>query len=265
MKHFALAILVFSLKSYSQNIIASPATFKGEHYALYNKCLSPITFCEITQQTYTSCGSVKNCYGLYVLPGDTFYVNIEDKNQAEIISADISFGGYFPAISNVIFQPINNNCVPQQALQIVIPLNSVLSSSFQIVAQNTMYVNTPSLTPGVPEPFNIYVGGQQPPFTFSLSNFTICPIYDDVSVVQNDNLKDVIFICPNPTNGLLIINSRHDFEKIELLSITGQVLLLEQTNSKTHQLQLQNFAEGVYFVRITYPNGLSRTKKVVRN
>ena len=70
-------------------------------------------------------------------------------------------------------------------------------------------------------------------------------------------------ILPNPANDLVTITSRFDFEKIELLSVTGQVLLTETVNSKSHQLQLQNFAEGIYFIRITYPNGLINTKKLM--
>jgi hypothetical protein len=71
-------------------------------------------------------------------------------------------------------------------------------------------------------------------------------------------------ILPNPANDLLTVTSRYDFEKIELLSITGQVLVTETVNSKSHPLQLQNFAEGIYFVRVVYPNGLSTVKKVVK-
>ena len=71
-------------------------------------------------------------------------------------------------------------------------------------------------------------------------------------------------ILPNPANDLVTVTSRYDFEKIELLSITGQVLLTETVNSKTHQLQLQNFAEGIYFVKVSYADGRSLTKKVIK-
>jgi hypothetical protein len=67
-------------------------------------------------------------------------------------------------------------------------------------------------------------------------------------------------ILPNPANDLVTVTSRYDFEKIELLSITGQVLLKETVNSKTHQLQLQNFAEGIYFVKVSYADYLVTQK-----
>lgn len=75
-------------------------------------------------------------------------------------------------------------------------------------------------------------------------------------------------LMPNPTNGLLNISSKNDFEKIELLSLTGQVLLSETVSEKhlpiTIGIQLQSFAEGIYYVRVIYSNGMSVTKKVVK-
>ena len=77
-------------------------------------------------------------------------------------------------------------------------------------------------------------------------------------------LNEVVRLSPNPSNGLLTISSESNFTKVELLSITGQILLQESVNSKTHQLQLQNFAEGIYFVKVCYTNGASVTKKVIK-
>jgi hypothetical protein len=89
---------------------------------------------------------------------------------------------------------------------------------------------------------------------------TVSPVGIDEVGMPNVELR----ILPNPASDVLNVTSRFDFEKIELLSITGQTLLSEIVNSKTHQLQLQNFAEGIYFVKISYTNGMSVTKKVVK-
>ena len=84
------------------------------------------------------------------------------------------------------------------------------------------------------------------------------------------DVKDISYelremsLAPNPSNGLLTISSQNDFTKIELLSLTGQTLLSEKVNSKTHQLQLQNFAEGIYFVKVSYEDGRSLTKKIIK-
>lgn len=266
MKLFLMSLLVFHLGCYAQNKPEKILTFKGEHYALYNKCLSAVTFCELTQQTYTSCGSVKNCYGLYVLPGDTFYINIEDKNQSEVISADISFAGYFPSIFNFIFKPIDANCEPQQALQIAIPLTAVTGSSFQIVAQNTMYVNNSTMTPTVPLPFNIYVGGQQPAFTFALGDFTTCPNSNGVSVKELKDKAYFILVSPNPANGKIQITHmdfQNDFSYV-LMDCYGKVLISGNSETNTTEILLNGLGQGLYFISFYCGGKLIETQKIIQ-
>lgn len=228
-----------------QNLSKNITTFKGTHYALYTKCGQAITFCELTQQDYTSCGSVKNCYGLYVMPGDTFLINIEDKTQSEILAADMSFDNFLTPISGFTFQPIDNNCIPQQALQICIPLNSVSGSSFQIVAQNTHYPLNTSLTSGNPPNYYIYVGGQQPQFTFALSDFTVCPLVEDVSNKENEQTISTIFINPNPTHSILnIVDKQNQFNDatIEIKNYLGQTVYMSLFRN---QIDLIDFSSGI--------------------
>ena len=53
-------------------------------------------------------------------------------------------------------------------------------------------------------------------------------------------------------------------QKVEVITITGALLLSETLNDTTHQLNLQNFAEGIYFVKVIYANGQSVTKKIIK-
>jgi hypothetical protein len=257
MKFSKYFLLIGALNCFSQ----SPNTFKGEHYALYNKCKAAVTFCEITQQDYLSCGSVKNCYGLYVLPGDTFYINIEDKNQSESISADISFGGYFPAILSFTFHPIDLNCIPQHALQIAIPLTATIGSSFQISAQNVSYVNPQPSLPGTPLPYHIFVGGAQPLYTFALEDFTNCPFVEEVGIreLPFNQQKPVFF--PNPVSGvlsLLIFNST-----VYILEIYDELgyLVLKQTSSEF--IDVSMLKDGIYFCRIVNNDKIVMTDKLI--
>lgn len=90
--------------------------------------------------------------------------------------------------------------------------------------------------------------------------------YNDLGVITKvDNVSVSDFdIYPSPITDILHVKSSYDIETITLLSITGQVLLQENINDKTHQLQLQNLAEGIYFVRVVYANGMSTVKKVIK-
>ncbi|MBI3517852.1 MAG: T9SS type A sorting domain-containing protein [Bacteroidetes bacterium] len=76
---------------------------------------------------------------------------------------------------------------------------------------------------------------------------------------------NVVSVSPNPTNGPLIINSKAEFQKIEVVSVTGQVLLSETPTAITHTLHLENFANGIYFVNVYQNNRIVKREKVVLN
>ena len=75
----------------------------------------------------------------------------------------------------------------------------------------------------------------------------------------------LISISPNPTNGSLIINSKTELQKIEVVSITGQILLSETPANVSHTLQLENFANGIYFVNLYQSNRIVKREKIVLN
>lgn len=78
------------------------------------------------------------------------------------------------------------------------------------------------------------------------------------------NITNAITLQPNPTNGIITINSRYEIQKIDVMNVAGQILLSESATEKTHQLNLTDFAKGIYFVRVSYANGLSVTKKIIK-
>ncbi len=78
-------------------------------------------------------------------------------------------------------------------------------------------------------------------------------------------INNAITLLPNPTSSYVTISSKFDIQQVELINLAGQILLQENVNNKIHQLQLQSFAEGIYFVKVIYPNGLSTAKKIVVN
>lgn len=83
-------------------------------------------------------------------------------------------------------------------------------------------------------------------------------------IAEAEILEAGVKLQPNPTNGIVMLSSKYEFEKIELLSVTGQIILSEFSNEKAKQINLSVFAEGIYFVKITYVNGLNITKKLIK-
>jgi hypothetical protein len=70
---------------------------------------------------------------------------------------------------------------------------------------------------------------------------------------------------PNPTNGALIINSTTELQKVEVMAITGQLLMSEVPASTSHVLHLDHLANGVYFVNLYQNNRIVKREKIILN
>lgn len=90
--------------------------------------------------------------------------------------------------------------------------------------------------------------------------------YNNMGVVTyNKYITEIndFSIFPTPANDLILITDKQGITKVELQNMTGQLLLSETVNASAHELHLQNFAEGIYFVKVTNSNGMSSVKKIV--
>jgi uncharacterized repeat protein (TIGR03803 family) len=85
------------------------------------------------------------------------------------------------------------------------------------------------------------------------------------SVGLQDFDGNFISISPNPTNGSLTINSKTELQKIEVVSITGQILLNEGPNNVSYTLHLENFTNGIYFVNVYQNDRVVKREKIVLN
>jgi hypothetical protein len=254
MFRFLCLFIFISFISFSQINSISPSWFKGDHFVIYNKCKTAVLFCESTQQDYTFCGATKNCQGLFVVPGDTFLLNYEDKLQSKTIVADISFQNYLASVPGYTFLPVDS-CIPPQPLQIIIPLNAVNGSSFQINAQSPAYYPAESFLPSVPLPIYVYVGGQKPVNTTALSDFTNCPIPQvidtttDVFVKELLNINDFI-IYPTPLNSTLFIDDKKSQFKnstIEIKNYLGEIVFSSPFNV---EINISELCAGMYFLTL---------------
>ena len=81
--------------------------------------------------------------------------------------------------------------------------------------------------------------------------------YDITSIKENPDLGFNISVFPNPVSNTLQIsisgNVNNSNLKIELIDITGKILINEKVAGTTgnHQLNLNEYAPGSYFLRIT--------------
>lgn len=77
--------------------------------------------------------------------------------------------------------------------------------------------------------------------------------------------NNLVSINPNPTNGLLTVTSKTELQKIEVVTITGQILMSEIPTGNNHLLHLDNFSNGIYFVNLFQNNCIIKREKIVIN
>ena len=106
----------------------------------------------------------------------------------------------------------------------------------------------------------------------SSANGSLAPLTSNAASVTaigaSVGLKEVadvttISVYPNPAKNDITITSNLTLEKVELLNVTGQVIIAEKASGNKHQLQLSTLSNGVYYVAI-HSNGVRvQHKKIV--
>ena len=76
-----------------------------------------------------------------------------------------------------------------------------------------------------------------------------------------ENTATLFSIYPNPTNGVLNINSSSTVSEITVYNNLGQLFL---TSEEKNQIDISTLNEGIYFVKISNQNGQTETKKVIK-
>lgn len=75
-----------------------------------------------------------------------------------------------------------------------------------------------------------------------------CSPLDDSQITTNNLFK----VYPNPSNGIFTIESALEIQEIELLNAMGQTILnIAAIQSETYLLDIQNFKEGIYLLKVS--------------
>jgi alpha-tubulin suppressor-like RCC1 family protein len=62
---------------------------------------------------------------------------------------------------------------------------------------------------------------------------------------------NAVAVFPNPCHGVLTLRAGAKFSRVEVLSVTGQILFSTEVNSEMTGIDLGSFAKGIYFYRIS--------------
>lgn len=93
-----------------------------------------------------------------------------------------------------------------------------------------------------------------------------CVFVESAGVGVKDINAQSISVFPNPTNSIITVELSDNFigTKIQLTNSVGQILETKMVTSNNVSYDLQNFADGIYFIQLHSEKGLV-TKKVIKN
>ena len=81
--------------------------------------------------------------------------------------------------------------------------------------------------------------------------------------IKKTNISELI-IYPNPTDDLLTIETKQpDYYTIEITSLNGQLLLTDEIEGSSQQIDLSSFQKGVYLITIRSEDFVT-TKKIIK-
>ena len=103
-------------------------------------------------------------------------------------------------------------------------------------------------------------------YTDDIHNFYACEITNSCvsqisSIYNYDNLQ--LGIYPNPTTGIVYIETEKSIESLTIYSITGK-LLLHKINVD-NKINLFDIPKGIYLLKVELATGKSVTKRVLKN
>jgi hypothetical protein len=68
-------------------------------------------------------------------------------------------------------------------------------------------------------------------------------------------------IYPNPTSGFLHIHSQKPIQKIEIIDLSGRVVVKERN---VHQISLEGLKKGHYFIKVTSSKAFALKKIILK-
>ncbi len=87
-----------------------------------------------------------------------------------------------------------------------------------------------------------------------------------VSIDEKNKANQNIIIYPNPTSGEVSIDTKGNIiAKIEVSNYLGQIILVQDVNETNIKLHLQEYKNGIYFVKIYSKEGQVVIKKVIKH
>lgn len=93
-----------------------------------------------------------------------------------------------------------------------------------------------------------------------ISANSVCAQPSAINNVEN-NLSFEVY--PNPAHETVNVSTTMDVQKVEVLNYLGQVIFSQNTTNNNFTLNVANYADGVYFIRLSGNDGIA-TQKLIK-
>lgn len=80
---------------------------------------------------------------------------------------------------------------------------------------------------------------------------------------QENFEKDIFKVFPNPTSDKIFLNSNLETNSISIFNPKGQKVY--ESYEFINEIDISNFSNGLYFLKLSLKNGTEITKKIVKN
>lgn len=84
----------------------------------------------------------------------------------------------------------------------------------------------------------------------------------EIAGIPNQDLRSEIQLYPNPVQDILSIESSEKIERIEIINLIGDIIIIEENQTK--EISLNNINPGIYTVKLTFENGNYAVQKIIK-
>ena len=81
--------------------------------------------------------------------------------------------------------------------------------------------------------------------------------------IDNVNSTTSFEVYPNPAHETVNVSTTMDVQKVEIMNYLGQVIFSQNTTNNNFTLNVANYADGVYFIRLSGNDGIA-TQKLIK-
>lgn len=81
--------------------------------------------------------------------------------------------------------------------------------------------------------------------------------------INDVNASNSFEVYPNPAHETVNVSTTMDVQKVEVMNYLGQVIFSQNTTNNNFTLNVSNYADGVYFIRISGNDGIA-TQKLIK-